>query len=1254
MPRRERRKLPGSAVGHPPQRHDVHARWETFIECTNGLRPIDPDCELPLVKYKRLSSVTSSAGYSLAISYASTDPHSPDWLKRTAIAFNNSANPPSPTPSIAYTYGTNTIDVTDPAGQTWRFTTDASGRLTGIRRPGHGTDSVSYVHGAGGTVTSATTDGVTDTYSFSTSTGTMTVTDPATNHVTVVTDLTKGRPTSYQNELGKTWSYQYDSNARLTRLTAPEGNYTSYGYDARGNVTTLTDVAKSGSGFANIVTSASFDAACSNIVKRNKPNTTTDALGNVTNYTYDSTHGGVTKITQPAPATGAVRPETRYSYTQVTSAGGTLVWMPTKVAACQTLASCTNAADETQVTAAYNSNLLPTSVTRRNGTGTVAATSTMTYDPRGNMLTVDGPLSGTADTTAFKYDAADRTIGAISPDPDGAGSLKNRAIKITYRQDGRIANRQTGTTVGQTDSAFANMVVSQGAANSFDFNSRIVMARVDDGQNALMQTQFSYDSLGRLDCTAVRMDIAQFVADASLSACTLGANTDPRDRIAQNVYDAAGQVTQVKVAVGTSDAATERTLSYTSNGMLATLKDGENNLTTFEYDGFDRLSKTRFPNPTKGSGTSSTTDYELLTYDANSNVLTRRQRDTNITTFQYDDLDRLTFKKANNEVANTFVYDNLGRMTSAAKAPDTQTFTYDALSRNLTQAGPQGTLTSEWDLAGRRTKLTYPGTGLYLNYDYLLTGETTKVRQNGATSGIGVLATYGYDDLGNRTSAAYGNGASQAFGYDIVSRLSSLTVNLSGTANDLTKTFSYNPASQIVTETRSNVAYSQVLANISQTTVTNGLNQLATVNGTAAAYDGRGNMTTDPVTGKTYSYLPSNNQLYNIPSPFATFEYDALDRLADVNNGGTVTNYVTDGTDVVAEYNASNVLQKRYAFDGSGQPLVQYDAAGNRTWMLADERGSIIALANDSAAMTAIDTYDEYGIPGASNQGTFQYAGMMWLVRPGVYAPTYRAYNQLHGVFHQIDPIGFGGGINLYNYTGNDAVNFIDPLGLDKACTGSRLCDKGYAVGSYVTSTPGAAAFFSGGYPSGSTSSGCGGGSAAGEIVVCGFSADPQIFWPTSPLPDVGAILLPGPFSNNPDPNVVCGADCTTEVTVFGRRKGSTPWMLNRQGFVPDPAYSNRAPWLDVCLTPICGIIGGAGLAALTPEAAWFFGPAGPAFGHPAFGAASRGVVNVGRTPLGIRAGFGRFRGNMAQFRLGVMNWKLDLFQPSSPGSGGW
>ena len=57
----------------------------------------------------------------------------------------------------------------------------------------------------------------------------------------------------------------------------------------------------------------------------------------------------------------------------------------------------------------------------------------------------------------------------------------------------------------------------------------------------------------------------------------------------------------------------------------------------------------------------------------------------------------------------------------------------------------------QYDLAGRRTRLTWPGSALYVDYDHLVTGEVSAIRENGATSGIGVLATYAYDDLGRRT-----------------------------------------------------------------------------------------------------------------------------------------------------------------------------------------------------------------------------------------------------------------------------------------------------------------------------------------------------------------------------------------------------------------------------------------------------------------------------------------------------------------------
>ena len=79
---------------------------------------------------------------------------------------------------------------------------------------------------------------------------------------------------------------------------------------------------------------------------------------------------------------------------------------------------------------------------------------------------------------------------------------------------------------------------------------------------------------------------------------------------------------------------------------------------------------------------------------------------------------------------------------------------------------------------------------------------------------------------------------------------------------------------------------------------------------------------------------------------------------------------------------------------------------------------------------TATLTYDEYGNPGAGNVGAYQYTGQMWLADAGLYHYKNRAYHPGLGRFLQTDPIGVTGGINLYAYVGNDAVNAVDPLGL--------------------------------------------------------------------------------------------------------------------------------------------------------------------------------------------------------------------------------
>ena len=60
----------------------------------------------------------------------------------------------------------------------------------------------------------------------------------------------------------------------------------------------------------------------------------------------------------------------------------------------------------------------------------------------------------------------------------------------------------------------------------------------------------------------------------------------------------------------------------------------------------------------------------------------------------------------------------------------------------------------------------------------------------------------------------------------------------------------------------------------------------------------------------------------------------------------------------------------------------------------------------------------------------FAFTGHYYHARSGLYLTMYRAYSPSLGRWISRDPIGETGGLNLYDYVGNDSVNSVDPLGL--------------------------------------------------------------------------------------------------------------------------------------------------------------------------------------------------------------------------------
>ncbi len=915
------------------------------------------------------------------------------------------------------------------------------------------------------------------TYNFNAAGNLTTIVHPA--GVTVTLTYTGSNLTSVTNGLGRTLTFSYTGNF-LTTVSDGTGRSVSYVVDVNNDLTQFTDensqVTKYVYGAPGQLTQIFLPQNPLNAAETNvydtlgRVKTRTDANGNVYNYFFA---GSRSQITDPAGnnrvwyfnSSGHMTSfidqlgnKTTYQYDgldrlvqETMPEGNYTVW---------TFDGTNNILTETNVP--------------KSGSGLSNIVSTWTYDatynrphtlldPRGNtwtwnydpatsnLLSFVKPVVGgqtpqeswtyngrgqvllytdeTGVVTQFNYDVATENLLSVVAD---LGMAPHLNLTTTFGHDsvGNFTsvtdpnNNQTilvfdpGRRLTQTTApAPFNYVTKYG----YDLNDNLTSVQRQVTSTPTYQTYTIAYTLS---------DQVFTVTDPALNVTTktydnldrLSTVKDAENRLTTFFYDARSYLSSAVDASGKTDD----TRLYTNNGLLASIKDANGNQTQYTRDGFDRLDKTTYADASFE---------ENQVYDANSNLLTYRMRSGNTIVGTFDVLNRLATKTPTGQAVVTFGYDLHSRLLSESTpvvggnpASGNFQFLYDTAGRLKQETTPDSKNTQyQLDANDNLTVLTYPD-GYFVTRIYDQLNRLTDIKLNGAGAAAVHVA---YDQLSRRSVLTYGNGASSTYTFQLNDDLTALAESFTGSA--VTLTYGFNKVGQETNRSPSDGSYlwHPAAAGSVAYAPANNVNQYPTVGGVNYLYDGNANLTSDGVW--TYTFDTENHLLTaNKTGVSASYVYDPSHRQVQKTVGTAKTRYVYSGWQRIADYDGTaNTLQNRYVYgDNLDEPLVQVSSAGVLTYLHADRQGSIIATTDSTGTVTNKSKYSPFG-ENAPVGTTFGFTGQRYDAETGLYYYKNRYYSPTLNRFLQTDPIGYGAGLNVYAYAGNDPINATDPLGLD-------------------------------------------------------------------------------------------------------------------------------------------------------------------------------------------------------------------------------
>jgi len=862
------------------------------------------------------------------------------------------------------------------------------------------------------------------------------------------------------DKLGEVWLAEFDGIQRLVKTIAPEGNATEFEYDVENNIVSVRRIAKGGSGLSDLVTSYSYDSDW------NKVASLTDPRENVTNFTYDETTGQLLLVEFPE-VDGQV-PTVAHFWNE----------------RGQLLSKIDQTGIQTQFVYDDTTEKLESVIANTNWKATIGGTVTAS-----NVLTItatDVAIAGGTKAKAYTVqsgntleDLATGLADAINGDTELSG------LNITAKAIGKDLLLSTApgntTTFAQSTSGGATATIglnaglelttllghdsvgnitsitnAKGDEATFEFD---VMRRLNKAIAPVpfeYETKFTYDANGNrtmverfagldlMDEPIWQTSQASYAIDDLLETVTdpgsnvtefvynsrrlLHTTEDAASRVVTRSYDDAGRL----VSITDPGNVVQSVITFTANGLVATVEDANDNVTEYEHDGFDRVKKKIYPDAT----------FEQNNFDADGRLMSVLTRAGDEIAFGYDDLNRLIERAPDNMPVVTFEYDLAGRQKKVSTPvilgdPSSGVFEYmhDSAGRLVEEKFPDGKQVQyELDEVGNAIKLTYPD-AYYVERIFDELNRLTDIKLNGA---MGSALVFEFDELSRRKRLTYQNGVVTDYGFEMDNDLNSLLQTFNGSSVEYS--YDFNNVHELTSQTVSDDIYlwHPTAGGTTSYGTANNLNQYPSVGGDTYAYNDNGCLTDNDVWTFGYDTI---NQLISADDGVtsAVYLYDPLGRQTQKNVDGTKTRFIHAGIRIIAEYDGtSGDFLKRYVHGvGLDEVLLEIDDSNVVKSLHHDRIGSIIAITDGSGIVVNSYAYSSWGECDDMTGTTFGFQGQRFDHETGLSFMKARHYDAKIGRFLQPDPLGYEDGLSLYQFAYNNPNSFTDPLGL--SADGSRL-----------------------------------------------------------------------------------------------------------------------------------------------------------------------------------------------------------------------